>query len=438
MISRIVLTGLGLMAAGLAGCSGAVVGEGAGVSHLSLEDGCRKASGTPPSWMERPHELKEPVGCEGLPCTYVVATSVLSASKAQAQLDAQRNLVQLASLGAEALARSFWSEMTSSEWSGEKFSVKEGEAKTLYEFFSLVKVPAPIRPENIRYEFVEELECGAGRRYRGNTIGFYKTADMIKAARDGLTGVFPGDESKREIETAFTAIHKNPGRENVVVEAAKERQMVYVPVGDGFWIDKTEVSNGDYKMCEAARKCDPPKWPPEIKETHPDRLPRRPVVYVNQDLAQKYCEFRGGRLPLVDEWFTAAYGPRHWKRDFPWGNEKPSCRFAVFQDREGRGVGCDLGRAHEVGTHPQGASPFGAQDMLGNVWEIVAVKDGQHYSMVGGGYDTRFDMKGSRNPSYRFQHEWYREHLVIKAQSVAEHGSVGFRCVADFRPSRGL
>ena len=49
-------------------------------------------------------------------------------------------------------------------------------------------------------------------------------------------------------------------------------------------------------------------------------------------------------------------------RTFPWGNTDPTADRVNF-----RGTG--LGTWSAVGSHPNGASPYGALDMAGNVWE---------------------------------------------------------------------
>ncbi|CAN5603058.1 hypothetical protein BH11MYX1_BH11MYX1_07850 [soil metagenome] len=139
--------------------------------------------------------------------------------------------------------------------------------------------------------------------------------------------------------------------------------MVVVSSEPQFYIDRTEVSVGDYRECVEAKACQPPiafdtgpvfkKW-----ETWDAR---RPVTFVSAQQAWDYCAYRGKRLPTPKEWLRAALGEDG--RKFPWGNRAPSCKFAMLAF-----CGHDFAK---VGSNRAGASPYGALDMAGNVNEYV-------------------------------------------------------------------
>ena len=133
---------------------------------------------------------------------------------------------------------------------------------------------------------------------------------------------------------------------------------------DAYWIDKYEVTNGQYKQCVAAGACTQPFSPRSAMRSSyygGTSYPSYPVINVEWNQAQAYCQWAGGNLPTEAQWEKAARGTD--ARTYPWGNNSPNWMLANYN-------GTKLDTV-EVGSYPQGASPFGALDMAGNVWEWV-------------------------------------------------------------------
>lgn len=124
-----------------------------------------------------------------------------------------------------------------------------------------------------------------------------------------------------------------------------------------FYIDRTEVTSGDYAECVAAKRCRPPR---HIKDRF--EAPDRPVVGVAWKDAKDYCHFRGKRLLTEAEWEKAARGKDG--RTFPWGNDEPTADRGCFEWAEPRPC--------LPGSFPAGDSPYGVTDMAGGVWEWLA------------------------------------------------------------------
>ena len=132
-----------------------------------------------------------------------------------------------------------------------------------------------------------------------------------------------------------------------------------------FEIDKFEVTNADYAAFAEetgyltyAEQQGFASW----REAWGIGEDNHPVVIVTWDDAKAYCEWLGKRLPTEAEWEKAARGTDG--RIFPWGDEWDPNK-ANVKERGLRGTSA-------VGSFGAGASPYGVDDMAGNVWEWTA------------------------------------------------------------------
>lgn len=119
---------------------------------------------------------------------------------------------------------------------------------------------------------------------------------------------------------------------------------------EAFEIGRTPVTNAEYAEFVAATG---------RTERGPGRLDF-PVTHVDWHDAVAFAAWAGARLPTEAEWEKSARGDDG--RIFPWGDTEPTQREAVF---------AASGTA-PVDARPAGASPCGALDLAGNVWEWVA------------------------------------------------------------------
>ena len=202
---------------------------------------------------------------------------------------------------------------------------------------------------------------------------------------------------------------------------------------DGFWLDKTEVTNRRYERFVRATGHRPPLYWFDGKI--PDGREEHPVVGVSWEDARAYALWAGKDLPTEAQWEKAARGVEG--ALFPWGNEWEPQRANLS------------GKPAPVGSHPRDISPYGCVDMTGNVWEwcrdwynlYLSYADqpernpsgveewrrywyrGTHYRVVRGGYYTdgrrarAADRLGDVPPQTRY---W----------------AIGFRCASPEVPER--
>jgi serine/threonine-protein kinase len=158
-------------------------------------------------------------------------------------------------------------------------------------------------------------------------------------------------------------------------EDEKPRHEVYV---DAFWIDRTEVTNAQYEKCVDAGSCTAPSnsssYTREKYYGEPE-FEDYPVIWVYWAQAQAYCAWAGRRLPTEAEWEKAARGTDG--RIYLWGSGFYGSRLNFCDVNcpfDYKDADSDDGYADTapVGSYLAGASPYGALDMAGNVWEWVA------------------------------------------------------------------
>ncbi len=127
----------------------------------------------------------------------------------------------------------------------------------------------------------------------------------------------------------------------------------------GFYIDRYEVTQGKYlNFIRATGHRPPAHWRNgEYKVGTADH----PVSFVDWYDANDYCRWLGKRLPTEAQWEKAARGTDG--RSYPWGMH--------FEVKKAHlSPASDVAMAlTSVGTYPEGASPYGVFDLVGNVWE---------------------------------------------------------------------
>ncbi len=242
-----------------------------------------------------------------------------------------------------------------------------------------------------------------------------------------------------------------------------------------FYIDKFPVTNAEFKKFLDASHYHPKDDQDFLKDwskgSYPDGAANKPVTWISIEDAREYAKWAGKRLPHEWEWQYAAQGTDG--RLYPWGDcdwqpkvdltagaaapvvpapvappgpnparsltpSIPSpvhpCNWRPDPANAPAPI-TDHGRIltlpSNVDAHPNGASPFGVMDMVGNVWQWTDeyVDDHTRAAILRGGSHYR------PNGSIWYFPQAYKnsQHgkLLLMAPGYDRSGTVGFRCVKD-------
>jgi formylglycine-generating enzyme required for sulfatase activity len=197
---------------------------------------------------------------------------------------------------------------------------------------------------------------------------------------------------------------------------------------DSFYIDKVPVTNADFKKFLDAAHYRPQDDLNFLKDwkngDYPQGWGNKPVTWVSLEDARAYAQWAGKRLPHEWEWQFAAQGGDE-NRLYPWGNTWNPAN--VPTPDKGR----ELTQPDDVDAHPQGASPAGVMDMVGNVWQWTDefVDDHTRAAILRGG--SYYQPQGS---IWYFPQAYRNDQhgkLLLMAPSYDRSGTLGFRCVQD-------
>jgi len=215
----------------------------------------------------------------------------------------------------------------------------------------------------------------------------------------------------------------SPSGAAVAIPSKLPDGMAFIPAGGKvsrpFFIDKTEVTVGDYRR----------QFPGKSFQPDQANLPAHGISY---DEARQYAAKVGKKLPSYDQWLRAAFGDTTFK--YPWGSDDSLQRH------------CNVGTP---GPRPVGyfkeVNVYGLVDVAGNVWEWL---DDQH--AIGGGFGKRWLISPYAPPGWSRKIDYLRDKRpdvrlfrAFKDPDQAEKydkyhiktemlGEVGIRCVLEF------
>ena len=244
-----------------------------------------------------------------------------------------------------------------------------------------------------------------------------------------------------------------PGAGQVIRWPGDGREMVWIPGGDvrigasvgdtdaeadehparvvsidGFWIDRTEVTNREYRRCVDAGACTPPADRTAFDD--PNQVDH-PVLFVTWFQARSYSRWAGKRLPSETEWECAARAGT--ATPYPWG--------LMWEAGKCNGYGA-AGADRWGGSSPVASFPpnqWNVVDLLGNAAEWVAdlyhrdyrwaPRDGRPWNQLTGGPTQR--ERAVRGGGWDDLPQRLRVSYRADRRPDDVDRAVGFRCAAD-------
>jgi formylglycine-generating enzyme required for sulfatase activity len=200
-----------------------------------------------------------------------------------------------------------------------------------------------------------------------------------------------------------------------------------------YYLSRYPVTNAEYEQFAPEHKSRRGSW----------AGPEHPAIYVSSLDAIKYCQWLSARehkrfrLPAEAEWEHAARGSD--ERTYPWGETTGTGTLANFADANTTfawrdpNVNDGFAETSPVGSYPAGASPFGVEDMAGNVWEWCL----DYYESYKGG--ERANPRGPQHGTQRVYRggSWKSRFASLRAtsrgynQPAYASNDVGFRIVCE-------
>lgn len=291
----------------------------------------------------------------------------------------------------------------------DRFDYRDGEA---VQHFLNVATPVFTRYDDLIQVFRQQQR---DLRYARDTINRYR---RILSCCEGMITAMEAGEWLQVVEMGETVAELMPTlsltrglldqaykmlgwTDNRLTWRQDHKVMVRIPPSDfcfgqtqtkifvaEFWIDRTLVTNAEYKRFIDAtpdypvpfaedKSSRPYNWNRK-RRTYPTGRANYPVTLVSWRDALAYAKWAGKRLPTEEEWELAALGSDG--REFPWGNQPPSPEKCNFFSR---------GPTPVATYSPEGDSPFGCADMCGNMWEwTTSKKTGTGRVLRGGAWNS--------------------------------------------------
>ncbi|MBO7128031.1 formylglycine-generating enzyme family protein [bacterium] len=302
-------------------------------------------------------------------------------------------------------------------------------------YFSMDRQTFEAFDENSYERDVENNLFKISTKFLGNFhIGFPK--DMVKQEAADQAGIaemvlIPSGEFE------YGAPEGTPTGLTEEEEGMKQSEGTNTVKLSAYYIDKYEVSNSQYKLCQDAGVCTEPYDLTSIMYQNYYNNPTYagfPVIWVSYNQAATFCQWAGKKLPTEAQWEKAARGNK--MRTYPWGDKKPADNIESTQVN----YTALFGDVTSVMWGDEGVSPYGVYNMAGNVAEWTDTwynidsyyqkrTDGVVIEDPTGPSDSPTQEKVIRGGSWVSLEDQITTYARDKAFPNYRYYNLGFRCV---------
>lgn len=203
-----------------------------------------------------------------------------------------------------------------------------------------------------------------------------------------------------------------------------------------FWIDAVEVTAAEYALCVRDGLCTTPGEQPGCNFGLAERADH-PINCVDYEGAAAFCNWAGKRLPTEAEWEKSARGPNDQRR-FPWGDDDPTFLLLVDETLRLLNYNNLVGTTTAVGEYADGASPYGVDDLAGNVMEWVADWYNPDYYDLTPLMDPQGPSSGDQRVARGGHYLAIRDAATVSVRNRVQPASrdpvLGFRCARSDAP----
>ncbi len=191
-------------------------------------------------------------------------------------------------------------------------------------------------------------------------ISYKKYEDYTSAEREYWESLVNADSLLLAYQLAILRLNHVPNQ-----------RIVDVPT---FYITRFPITHSQATFFYSSLLAQRLGWSDE-KRPIDDESPDRPEMFIYWEQADVLAHWLGGRLPTIAEWEKAARGTDG--RLYPWGNDwNPAAgNFGTPECRATGDVEKRKGRVTAADAYPEGSSPYGLIDLVGNLSEWTASMD---------------------------------------------------------------